>query len=72
MVDMDLGRPRKGLVLLVAWFAVLVSFMVSLVAGFLLANLASAPFLDVLSQRVEAIVLGQPLAQAEGLSLIHI
>ena len=62
--------PGKVLFFLVAWFAVLVSFMVSLVAGLLLANLASAPFLDVLSQRVEAIVLGQPLAQAEGFSAV--
>jgi CysZ protein len=44
------------------WLAVVLSFAVSLIAGLLIANLASAPFLDQLSQRVEAIVLGPAAA----------
>jgi CysZ protein len=49
-----------GIVLfwLAGWLAVVVSFAIALIAALLLANLASAPFLDQLSQRVEAIVLG--------------
>lgn len=54
--------PGKGLFWLLSWLAVIASFAASLVGGLLLANLASAPFLDRLSQRVEAIALGHPLA----------
>jgi CysZ protein len=62
--------PGKALLFLMAWAAVLVSFAVSLVAALLLANLASAPFLDALSQRVEAIISGQPSTQVEGWSVV--
>jgi CysZ protein len=48
----------------VGWLAVLATFALSLVAGLLVANLASAPFLDQLSERVEAIASGTE--QAEG------
>ncbi len=54
--------PGKALFWLLGWFAVLVSFAVSVVAGLLVANLAAAPFLDQLSLRVEAIALGHPPA----------
>jgi len=50
--------PGRLLLWLLGWLAVLGSFAVSLVAALLLANLASAPFLDRLSQRVEAIASG--------------
>ncbi|MBJ20319.1 MAG: hypothetical protein GY910_19875 [bacterium] len=50
--------PGKALFWGLRWLAVGVSFAVSLVAGLLVANLASAPFLDRLSQRVEDVVLG--------------
>jgi CysZ protein len=50
--------PGRLLVWLLAWLAVIVSFALSLVAGLLVANLASAPFLDRLSQHVEAIESG--------------
>ena len=50
--------PGRGLFWLLGWLAVIASFAISLVLGLLAANLASAPFLDRLSQRVEAIALG--------------
>jgi len=50
--------PGKAFFWVLGWLAVVVSFAVSMIAGLLLANLASAPFLDRLSQGVEAIVLG--------------
>jgi len=50
--------PARLALWLIGWAAVLVSFAISLIAGLLVANLASAPFLDHLSQRVESIVLG--------------
>ncbi len=50
--------PGQGLFWLLGWLAVMASFAASLVGGLLIANLASAPFLDRLSQRVEAIALG--------------
>lgn len=53
--------PGRGLFWLLSWLAVIASFAASLVGGLLLANLASAPFLDRLSQRVEAIALGHPV-----------
>jgi len=53
--------PGRVFFWLLGWLVVLVSFAVSLVAGLLLANLASAPFLDKLSQSVEALVLGHPV-----------
>jgi len=62
--------PGRVLVWLIGWMAVLASFALSLVAGLLLANLASAPFLDQLSQRVEAIVSGTP-ATSSGRGLIR-
>ena len=45
--------PLKALFFLGGWLAVIVAFAVSLVAAMLLANLASAPFLDLLSEKVE-------------------
>jgi len=51
--------PGRLLLWLLGWLAVLGSFAASLVAALLLANLASAPFLDRLSQRVEAIASGR-------------
>lgn len=51
--------PGRLLLWLLGWLAVVASFAVSLVAALLLANLASAPFLDRLSQRVEAIAGGR-------------
>jgi len=53
--------PGIGLFWLAGWLAVAASFAIALVAALLLANLASAPFLDQLSQRVEMIVLGSPI-----------
>lgn len=50
--------PGRVLFWLIAWLAVALSLAVAMVAALLLANLASAPFLDLLSQRVERIVLG--------------
>ncbi|MBW2426873.1 MAG: EI24 domain-containing protein [Deltaproteobacteria bacterium] len=59
--------PGIALFWLIGWLAVLVGFGVALVASLLLASLASAPFLDRLSQRVEEIVLGRPGAGASDL-----
>lgn len=53
--------PGRVLFWLLSWLAVIASFAMSLVASLLLANLASAPFLDRLSQRVEAIARGAPV-----------
>ena len=38
---------------------------VAVLAALLLANLASAPFLDMLSQRVESIVVGRAVESGE-------
>ncbi len=57
--------PGKALVFLAGWLAVALTFALSLVAALLLANLASAPFLDALSQRVEAMETGQPAGAGE-------
>lgn len=60
--------PGKVLLFLGRWLAVLLSFAVTFVAALLVANVASAPFLDVLSERVEAIALGRgPVESQEGL-----
>ncbi|MCR9097559.1 MAG: EI24 domain-containing protein [bacterium] len=59
--------PGKALLFLARWLAVLLSFAVTFVAALLVANVASAPFLDVLSERVEAIALGRGVASEEGL-----
>ena len=48
--------PGQVLFFLLRWIAVIMSFMVTLIAALLLSNLAAAPFLDALSERVEAIV----------------
>jgi len=50
--------PAKALLWLAGWLAVVLAFGLALVAALLVANLAAAPFLDLLSQRVESIVLG--------------
>ncbi len=50
--------PGRALFFVLGWLGVLVGFAVALVAGLLLASLLSAPFLDLLSQRVERIVTG--------------
>ena len=60
--------PGRALFWLLGWLAVVGCFAVSLIAGLLLANLASAPFLDKLSQRVESIVLGQALPSESSFS----
>lgn len=57
--------PGLVLLWLLGWLAVLLAFALSLVMALLLANLASAPFLDLLSQRVERRVTGF-VEQAEG------
>lgn len=63
--------PLRLLFWAVVWLAVIVSFALSLVTGLLIANLASAPFLDRLSQCVETIELGSEAAvEAEGTSLV--
>jgi CysZ protein len=48
--------PGIALFWLLGWLAVIVAFGISWVVALLLASLASAPFLDRLSQRVEQIV----------------
>ena len=60
--------PGQVLFFLLRWIAVIVSFMVTLIAALLLSNLAAAPFLDALSERVEAIVLGKAVDEIEGLA----
>lgn len=62
------GPARAG-VFILSWLGVLVSFALSLVAALLVANLLSAPVLDLLSQRVERLVRGFVEGeQAEGKS----
>ncbi len=56
--------PGKVVLWLVGWLGVIVAFAFSIVAALLVANLASAPFLDLLSQRVEAIASGGRAATA--------
>jgi CysZ protein len=56
--------PGRLLVWLAGWLAVVVSYALALVVGLLVANLAAAPFLDRLSQRVEAIATGVDSAGA--------
>jgi len=51
--------PAKAVLFLAGWLGVLGSFAVTLVAALLTANLASAPFLDSLSERVEGIATGR-------------
>ncbi len=58
--------PGRLLLWLLGWLGVLGSLAVSLIAALLLANLASAPFLDRLSQRVEAIATGREFKSAVG------
>ena len=62
--------PGKALFWLVGWLGVLAAFALSLVAALLLANLLSAPFLDLLSQRVEAIARGALPSQRESWSSV--
>lgn len=52
--------PARVFFWLLGVLSVVLSFAISLVAALLVANLASAPFLDRLSERVEEIVLGRP------------
>ena len=59
--------PGQLLFFLLGWFAVIVSFAVALIAALLLSNLAAAPFLDALSQRVETIALGRVVDESGGL-----
>jgi CysZ protein len=59
--------PGQLVLWLVGWLGVLVAFAFSLIVSLLLANLFSAPFLDQLSQRVEAIAQGVPHSGANGL-----
>lgn len=60
--------PGIALFWLLGWVGVLLAFALSLVAALLLANLASAPFLDRLSVRVESIVRGEPPPSGGGLA----
>jgi len=57
-----------GIVLfwLVGWLGVVLAFALSLVAALLLANLASAPFLDRLSVRVESMIRGEASTSGAG------
>ena len=57
--------PGKLLFFLLGWLAVLLSFAVTFVGALLVANVASAPFLDVLSERVEGIVLGHDAVSSD-------
>jgi CysZ protein len=59
--------PGRLLLWLVAWLGVLVAFGLSLLAALLTANLFSAPFLDQLSVRVEAIESGAGPKTSEAL-----
>ncbi len=52
--------PGRLVLWLVGWFGVVVAFALSLLTALLVANLLSAPFLDRLSVRVEAIESGAP------------
>ena len=61
--------PGRLLFGLIGILATVISFAVAILAALLLANLASAPFLDVLSQRIEAIVTGRAL-EDEGGSIV--
>ena len=58
--------PGRLLLWLVGWLGVLLVFALSLIAALLLANLLSAPFLDQLSVRVEAIANGDRSGQSQG------
>jgi CysZ protein len=51
--------PARALFFVLSWLGVLVCFALSLLAALLVASLLSAPFLDVLSQKVEYIVNGE-------------
>jgi len=62
--------PGRVLFFLVGWLGVGVSFGLALVAALLAANLASAPFLDALSERVEAIATGRAFEEENGPGLI--
>ena len=62
--------PGRAIFWLLGWLAVVLSFAVSLVAALLIANLASAPFLDRLSERVEAIALGRIVKPGDEESLL--
>jgi CysZ protein len=59
--------PGQLVLWLVGWLGVVVAFAFSLIVSLLLANLLSAPFLDQLSQRVEAIAQGVAHSGANGL-----
>lgn len=59
--------PAKAFVFLTGWLAVVLSFAVGLIGALLVANLLSAPFLDALSERVEAIARGEAVDPDEGL-----
>lgn len=59
--------PGRLVLWLVGWLGVVVAFAFSLIVSLLLANLLSAPFLDQLSQRVEAIAQGVAHSGANGL-----
>jgi CysZ protein len=58
--------PARLLFWLVGWLGLVVAFAFSLIVALLLSNLASAPFLDRLSQRVEMISTGQSTANVGG------
>lgn len=58
--------PARALLFLMAWVGVFLSFAIAIVAALLTSNLLSAPFLDLLSQRVEQIVNGHVIASGLG------
>lgn len=61
--------PGRVVFFVLGWLGVLLSLGVGLIASLLVANLASAPFLDALSERVERIARGG--VAAEGGSLLE-
>lgn len=61
--------PARAVLFVVAALATLLTLAFGLIAALLLANLLSAPFVDVLSQRVEQIECGAAASPASGESV---
>ena len=62
--------PGRVLFWLLDWLQLVLALGVVLIAALLLANLAAAPFVDQLSQRVEQIVVGRVEAGSGGLASV--
>lgn len=62
--------PARVLLWLIGWIEVVIAFGVAMVAALLLANLAAAPFLDQLSQRVERLATGGVVSSGAGIASI--